>query len=55
MKDGVTEMAEKNNATSPKPSGSVSGGAQSGPNVPQHKRMAAGVMPKVGGGPKTPA
>jgi hypothetical protein len=45
-------MAE-NNAKSAAPSGKVS--KQGGEAIPMHKKMAMGEMPKVGGGPKTPA
>lgn len=45
-------MAE-NNAKSPAPSGKVK--PQAGDAIKQHKKMAMGIMPEVGGGPKTPA
>ena len=42
-----------NNAKSAAPSGKVT--KLAGEAVSQHKKMAMGEMPKVGGGPKTPA
>lgn len=45
-------MAE-NNATKPNPGGKVK--PLAGAAIPQHKKMAMGHMPKVSGGPKTPA
>lgn len=45
-------MAE-NNATKPNPGGTVKKNTD-GP-IRQHKLMAMGQMPEVGGGPKTPA
>lgn len=42
-----------NNAKKPNPSGTVTGLA--GEAISQHKKMATGDVPKVGGGKKTPA